>query len=269
MLQKIIQFVKYNNAFSIGFALVFLSFGTALAASPEIRQEVVNAVVSKQETVKSVDNTYIANIDLDFFTPKVQITDVTEDEDFYYVGYTLHTIDIADYVWQPKEKTEVMKVAKNDLGKNDLGLYVTQQLKDVVDRQLSYLKEVQIIEKNNGVTGKVVATVYSGLVGKFLNSKEEKIPGYVPVIVPEPEVFATTPTPTESVVQQTSITTDTSSSSAQTPSATSTESTTDTSTSTTATSTESTTDTSTSTTATSTESTTDTSTSTTTVIQTP
>lgn len=189
MLKKIIQFIKYNNAFSIGFALVFLSFGGALAAGPEGRQAVADAVYNEKETIRSIDNSYIVNVDLNSYVPKVQITSVTEDEEFYYVAYTLYSIDIVNSVWQQAEKINTLKVAKNDLGKRDLGSYVTGELKEIIDRQVSLLKETQNFEKRNGATDKVVVTEYSGLVGKFLDAKEDKIQGYVPVksSVSEPE----------------------------------------------------------------------------------
>ena len=186
MLKKAIQFIKYNNAFSIGFALIFLSFGGALAAGPEGRQAVADAVYSEKETVRSIDNSYIINVDLNSYASRAQITAVTEDENYYYVDYKLFTIDLADYVWQRVEKLATLKVAKNDLGKRDLGSYVTEELNQVLSRQESLLKETQNFEKRNGITDKVVAIEYSGLVGKLLDGKEEKPPNYVPA-APEPE----------------------------------------------------------------------------------
>lgn len=189
-MQKIIQFIKYNNAFSIGFALVFLSFGGALAASPEGRQAVADAVYNEKETVKSTDNSYIIGVDLNSYVSKAQITSVTEDGDYYYVDYKLFTIDLADYVWQQVEKSATLKADKNDLGTRDLGSYVTEELNQVVARQTLLLKETQDIEKRNGATNKTVVTAYSGLVGKLLDGKEEKIPNYEPPKPSEPETTA-------------------------------------------------------------------------------
>jgi len=44
------------------------------------------------------------------------------------------------------------------LGQKDLGFYVTEELSEVADYQLSYLKEVQKIEKEKGLQ-KLVASV--------------------------------------------------------------------------------------------------------------
>ena len=180
-------FLTYHNAVPIAFGVLFLSVGGALAASPELRSGVAGAVLSTTETVRSADNSYIAAVDLNTFEPKIQITAVTEDEENYYVAYALSTIDIADYVWKEVTKETTLKVAKADLGEKDLGLYVTEELREVADSQLAYLKEVQRIERSRGVSQKVVETAYSGLVGKFLDPKEEVLPGYIPVKPPEPE----------------------------------------------------------------------------------
>ena len=78
-----------------------------------------DAVYSEKETVRSIDNSYIINVDLNSYASRAQITAVTEDENYYYVDYKLFTIDLADYVWQRVEKLATLKVAKNDLGKRD------------------------------------------------------------------------------------------------------------------------------------------------------
>ncbi len=174
-----IHFLKYHNAVPIIMGALFLSFGGALAASPEVR----DAIYDETATVESIDNTYIANKDLASFTPTVRITGVTEDEEQYYVTYTLTTIDVIDYVWKDTTKDRTMTVAKAAIAGRDLGLYVTEQLRQVIDREISYLGEVQEIERQQ-VSQKTVATAYSGLIGAFLDETTEVLPGYVPVVVP-------------------------------------------------------------------------------------
>ena len=181
---KLLHFIKYNNAVSIAAGLLFLSFSGALAASPEVRNDVASAVLSQQLTVKSVDNSYIVNKDLSTYTPAIQITGVTEDADNYYVAYTISTIDVVNYVWQDAVEPKTMQVSKVLLNGEDLGLYVTSKLADIEAWQVAYLKRVQDIEKAKGVQQAVVATAYSGLVGRFLDPKEEVLPGYTPVIPP-------------------------------------------------------------------------------------
>ncbi len=176
------KFLKYNNAVPIIISLVLLSFGTSLAASPEIRQDVVNSVVSTQTKVISVDNTYLVHKNLDAYTPRASITSVQEDADFYYVSYSLATIDIKDSVWQDTAKSETLKVSKDALNGKDLGVYVTRELRQRIDHEAVLLKETQDIESKQ-VSQKTVATAYGGLVGKFLDDTTETLPGYVPVVV--------------------------------------------------------------------------------------
>lgn len=182
-MQGLTRFLKYNNLVPITLSLLLLSFGGALAASPEVREGVAGSVYSESQTVLSVDNTYIASKDLSSYTPRVEIVGVTEDTDSYYVAYRLITIDVQEYVWQDVAKDDVMTVAKSAIEGRDLGVYVTEQLKQIIDRQVAYLREVQEIERQS-VSQKVVATAYSGLVGKLLDDTTEVLPGYVPVVTP-------------------------------------------------------------------------------------
>lgn len=172
------RFVQYHNAVPIAFSILLLGAGGAFAATnPE-------AIYSATQGVISIDNTYIANKNLDAYTPQVRITGVTEDEEYYYVAYDFTTIDLADYVWQDTVKKEMMKVSKADLGPyRDLGLYVMAQLKQKIDREIAYLKEVQDIEKRS-ISQKMVATAYGGLIGQFLDEKTDTLPGYTPVVTP-------------------------------------------------------------------------------------
>ncbi len=179
------NFFKYNNIVPITLSLLLLSFGTTLAASPDIRSDVAASVLSTQTKVVSIDNTYLVNKDLSTYTPRAVISNVTEDSDFYYVNYAFNTIDIKDSIWQDVTKNETIKVQKEALKGGDLGLYVTHELRQRIDRELELLRETQDIEKNH-VSQAVVATVYGGLIGKFLDDSTHTLPGYVPVVTPPP-----------------------------------------------------------------------------------
>ncbi len=197
------HFFKYDNTIPIALGLLtlFLGAGGAFAASPDVR----DAMFSSATVVRTVDNSYIVSANLDSFMPRVQIIGVTEDGEHYYVAYTLATIDIVDYVWRDTIKSETMKVSKADLGGRDLGLYVTRQLKEVIDWQVAHLRETQEFEKKVGITPKVVATEYSGLIGKFLDPNEEELPGYTPVVPPDPALpVVTGDTVAEPVIQENS-----------------------------------------------------------------
>lgn len=173
-----VRFLSYNNAVPIALTILISGGGAAFAATnPE-------TIYDSAQTVVAADNTYIANKDLSSFTPRIVIMGVTEDADNYYVAYALTTIDVVDSVWRDVVKERVLTVSKGVLGEyGDLGLYATEQFKQIVDSQLAYLREVQEIERRQ-VTQKVVATSYSGLVGRFLDESTEVLPGYVPVVTP-------------------------------------------------------------------------------------
>lgn len=174
---KFLRFFAYNNIVPITVSVVLLGAGSAFAAANP------DAVLSTTEQVTSVDNTYIANKDLSTYTPTVRITGVTEDTEKYYVAYTISTIDIEKYVWQDVTKKDTMTVSKDDLKGRDLGLYVTEQFKNIIANQITYLTQVQQKERQN-ITRATVATEYGGLIGTFLDSKTETLPGYVPVVEP-------------------------------------------------------------------------------------
>lgn len=179
-----LNFIKYNNLVPITLSFILLGAGGALAASPEVRDAAAAAILSQEQQVVSVDNTYIVGKDLSGYTPQVRITGVTEDEENYYVAYSLTTIDIVEYVWQDVVKDEMMRVSKPDLGPyRDLGVYVTQQLRQIIDRELAYLGQVQEKERR-AVSLAVVSTTYGGLIGKLLDGTTEALPGYVPVVTP-------------------------------------------------------------------------------------
>jgi len=186
MFQKLIHFIKYHNALPIALSVILLSSGAVFAASPTARE----AVVSKETIVRSVDNSYVINTNLETFDPELQITAIEEDSDFYYVSYRYNTIAIDDYVWKDKVIKESLAVSKNALGGRDLGSYVAEQLGETVASKTSYLKDVQGIEKGKGETKKVATIAYSGLVGKFLEPKEETFEGYTPVKAEEKPIVA-------------------------------------------------------------------------------
>ncbi len=244
MYKKVLNFVKYNNAFTIVFIVCFFSSGIVFAASPTAR----DSIYSSRTAVTSVDNSLILSTDLDNFNFNLKINSITDDDKNYYADYSYQTLAIVDGAWQVKQVEKTLTVSKAALGDKDLGLYVAKELSDNINYELSSLKRVQKLEEAAGSSQKVVTVEYSGLIGKFLNPRTEIIEGYNPVI-PEavPEVAATvearqtsvvvsTPNP-ESQVNQTSNPTSSQTESAQEPTVTSTVTSTSTATATTSTAT--------------------------------
>lgn len=188
-MQKIIHFIKYNNTLPIILGVIFLGATGALAASEEVRE----VVVATDVVVRTIDNTRIVNVDFDTYTVTVEVVGVEEDADDYYVTYILNTIEVHDGAWIDVAKEDVMQVSKEGLGGGDLGLYLSEELAELRGYNLRELKQAQLDERKSGVSNKTVATVYSGLVGKFLDEKEESFPGYQPVVVPKWEPTISTP----------------------------------------------------------------------------
>lgn len=187
MFQRLIHFIKYHNAFPIALSVILLSSGAVFAASPEARE----AIISEETVVRSVDNSYIVNADLKNRDPQLQITSIEEDDEAYYVGYAYNTITITDYIWKGFRTNKVLTVYKGVLKDRDLGLYVAEEVNEIISREEEYLNDVQSIERGKGVTKKVATTEYSGLVGKMLSPKQEEFEGYVPV-VPEKKIVVRT-----------------------------------------------------------------------------
>ncbi|HEV7449436.1 MAG TPA: hypothetical protein VGP13_02780 [Candidatus Paceibacterota bacterium] len=199
-MKPLINFITYNNAVPIALGVLFLGGGVTFAATNP------QAVLSTQQKAVSVDNTYLARLDLSLYTPRVDITAVSQDVDAYYVSYTLSTVDVADAVWRDVVKKQSLEVSKSLLGGRDLGLYVTVQLRDLVSHEEDRLKESQDIARKQ-ISQKQVATVYGGLVGTFLDEKTETLPGYTPVVplpVKAPTEPASTPEATTTAVTSTS-----------------------------------------------------------------
>ena len=191
MYNKVLHFVKYNNAFTLLLALFFFGFGISFAAEPTLR----DGIYSSQQTVVSVDNNWIVSVDLDAYNFNLKINSITEDDKNYYASYSYQTIAVQNSAWQNQQISKVLTVSKDELDGKDLGLYVAKELGENINYELSYLKQVQKQEKEKGESQKVITTEYSGLIGKFLNPKEEVIDGYKPVI---PEVVPEIPATVES-----------------------------------------------------------------------
>lgn len=172
---KILHFLKYNNAVPIVLGIFFFSTTATMAASPAARQAVYNA---KQQVV-SVDNSFIVRVDLDDYNFPIEILQVREDSEYYYMEYRINTIDIINYVWRESSRTDTLRVSKAQLGEADLEEFAENEFAQLRAREQKRLAETQAYEKRLGSSQKVIATVYSGLVGEMLTPDEERIPQYV------------------------------------------------------------------------------------------
>lgn len=181
-MQSIITFIKYHNLVPIILGVVLIATGGAFA-----NEDVRNAVIGEEIiTEQGIDNSQILAADLDNFDIVLQITGVNEDGGNYYVDYTYQTLAIKNNVWQLITKGKTLTVSKKALGNEDLGLYAQEELGEVADYELNYLKEVQVVERKKGMTKLVASVDYTGFIGLVLDIKDKILPGYEPVIE-EPE----------------------------------------------------------------------------------
>ena len=91
-MSRLWNFLQYHNAVPIALFVIFGATGATFAASPEVRE----AVLSAEQIVQSVDNTYIVSADLASRDFGLVVTKIEEDEEYYYVSYTYRTIAIVD-----------------------------------------------------------------------------------------------------------------------------------------------------------------------------
>ena len=166
---------------AIAVSLVLALSFTAMA-SEDVRNTVIGEKVEKTE---GVDNSQLLAADLDNFNLQAIITNVTQDDKNYYIDYEFEVLAIKDNIWQPVLKIKRLTVSKAFLEDRDLGLYVQEEIGEVVDYQLSYLKETQDIQKRKGKTEIIKTTEYTGLIGLVLDVKNKVFSGYKPVKKPK------------------------------------------------------------------------------------
>ncbi len=201
MFKKIVNFIKYNTFTAIIIAIAFISVASAVASNDNIKKNVIGEEIVEKT---GVDNTLLLAEDLDNFDLEMKIVAVTEDlnpaveldlsEDSkskepvdlrnYYIDYQYKTLAIQDDVWQEIFYQKQLVISKEELQGEDLGLYVSEELGEVIDYEISFLKEVQENEKEKGQTLVQETTKYTGLIGLVLDMKTKELPGYEPVVKP-------------------------------------------------------------------------------------
>ncbi len=164
-MRKLLDFIKYNNAFPLIVSVVLLGTGAAFAASPELRQAVFVSADTKQSvSPKKTDTTTLTAKNLKTFDLALRIDAITEDTEAYHAAYSYQTLSVAEGKWQPARKTGKMDVPKKLLGKRDLGTYLSEQIGQVIDREVAYLREAQAAAR--GTAAPADSSRYAGLVGQ-------------------------------------------------------------------------------------------------------
>lgn len=180
-MQRLAHFTLYNNLVPITISVILLgSSATYAYNNPETLYE-------RTETVVSIDNTYLASLDFDRFSPSVEILTVEEDAEYYYVTYRFNTVALVDAVWQNVTSREELRIPRANVGPSrDLGLYITEELRELVLAEEKRLRETQAYERQQ-VTRKQVAVEYSGIIGGRLSPEVQTIEGYDPQVTPPSE----------------------------------------------------------------------------------
>lgn len=182
-MDKIINFIKYNNATVIILAVILILGGGALAAGPE-------AIGQKETRVQGFNNTALLAADLDKFNMDFKIENIEQDEKYYYATYSFLDLVILDNAWQYQLNSKTQKVSKKI--KQDLGEYLAKFLAKHYEARLRELKHAQAEAASAGEQKRFEVTEYSGLIGRTLNLAAKIFPGYEPVVrreIPAPENF--------------------------------------------------------------------------------
>ena len=192
MLKKIINFIKYSNVFTIAAIVVFVVIATAVASNDDIKNRVLG---EKIVTESGIDNSALLAADLENFDLEMKILDVKEDEDNYYLVYQFQTLGIRENIWQTVLRQKELEISKKALAGQDLGLYAAEELGEVIDYELAYLKEVQENENKKGDNRIVQETKYEGLLGLIISTKTKELPPEYELVVKPPVIEEIPPAP--------------------------------------------------------------------------
>ncbi|MDO9399600.1 MAG: hypothetical protein Q7T79_02870 [bacterium] len=172
MMNKFLDFIKYNNFAVIILAIALIIGGGVFAAEPD-------AIGQKQTRVEGIDNTVLLAVDLANFNMDFKISKIEKDDKFYYIIYTYLDLAIINNTWQYQIKEKKRKVSQNL--SEDLGVYLAGELKEEYDTRLKDLKKEQTKAEQTGPETRTEITDYSGLIGKTLDLVENVFPNYEPI----------------------------------------------------------------------------------------
>ena len=182
MFNKLLNFIKYNNAAVIVAIIIFI-IGTGALASETGRA----AVGQKQTTIEGVDNALLLAADLDNLDLEYKIEKIEADSRLYYITYTYIDLIKKENVWQYQLQEKVRKVSRRL--DEDLGEYLAEELSEEYQAKINDLKKAQVEAREAGQENRVEITEYSGLIGKALNAASKVFPNYNPVkktVLPSP-----------------------------------------------------------------------------------
>lgn len=185
MFEKIIKFIKYNNAVVLILAVLFLA-SSGVWAQTEAGQEFIGA---KQVTVEGVDNTLLLEVDLDTHDMDFNIELIKKDENYYYVTYTYLDIQEKNNAWQYQMQEGIRKISLNL--KKDLGEYLAEELGEEYEARIKELKKEKTRALEAGEELKFEVTEYTGLIGQSLELASRVFNNYEPIkkrVIPSPSI---------------------------------------------------------------------------------
>lgn len=172
MFEKIIHFIKYNNATVIILAVILILGGGALAAGPE-------AIGQEQTSLQGIDNSLLFSLDLSNFNMDFKVENIEQDDLYYYVTYSYLDLAVIDNAWQYQLNSRTQKISKKIKG--DLGEYLAKFLAKHYQSRLRELKSEQSKALASGEQKRVEVTEFTGLIGQTLDLAAKVFPGYEPV----------------------------------------------------------------------------------------
>jgi hypothetical protein len=179
MLDKIFDFIKYNNAMILIVFALFI-FGGGVFAATDTGQD----FIGQQTTItEGVDNTLLLDADLDNFAMDFRVEKIEEAGEYYYITYTYLDLALIKNAWQYQTREKVKKISKKNLA--DLGEYLAEELKEEYQMRLQMLKEKKSEAESAGLKKRIEVTAYTGLIGGILDMTSQIFPGYEPVIKQE------------------------------------------------------------------------------------
>lgn len=180
MYKTIADFIRYHNATPLILVAVLLVTGVTFAATPKGQQVFSSSFVVTDTPPVPPDINALQKTDLKKFDPGLKIDAILEDTGNFVVRYSYRTFVIEENAWKPLTKSQELKVDKKMLGTRDLGLYLADQIGQVMDREVAYLKEVQGTWRKS-IDPKTTSQ-YATLVGKSLDQNGKEFADYRPVV---------------------------------------------------------------------------------------
>jgi hypothetical protein len=182
-MRALLNFIKYNNGFPFLMAALFLGASVTFAATQNNKssETTLQGTAIAQTAPSVIDTSVLLKTNLDQYDIALKITAVRQDAESYFVSYSYRTLAVMETAWQTVPRMGMLTVNKKVLGSRDLGWYVAEQLSQVVNQQMAYLKEAQGTEKNKTRVKTVAVKGYDGLTGSALDAKDKSLSRYATV----------------------------------------------------------------------------------------